>query len=307
GCPHKCTYCSVSKIKLMFKDDKIPYLRFRSVPKVIEELLWIKQRYPFVEAIQFFDDTFFARPYKQILDFAEQYKRHVGLPFHVQASPNTLSEKKLVPLLDAGLVYVEFGIQSGSQKIKQMYLRTETNDRIVEAAKLLHKYRDRLMEPDYHVIIDNPWETEEDTMETVKLLYQIPKPYGLAISNLIFFPHTPLYEKAVAEGLITDEQQDVYRKPFYEPRNTYPNFLVNLFSFQHIPRWVYRMLISDTAVKVFSKQYYGALLMLVTKINEAIRFLAKAIGVVLRWDTHRMALYLRRWQLVDPGVTGRKH
>ncbi len=307
GCPHKCTYCSVSNIKEMFAGDHIPYLRFRSVPRVIDELVSVRERFPFVEAFQFFDDTFFARPYKQILDFSEQYRKRVGLPFHVQASPNTLSERKLVPLMDAGLVYVEFGIQTGSQRIKEMYRRTESNDQIVAAAELLHKSRGRLLDPDYHVIVDNPWETEENTMETVKLLYRLPKPFGLAVSNLVFFPHTPLYDKAVAEGLISDEQQDVYRKPFYQPRATYPNFLVNLFSFQHIPRWIYRILISDRAVKLLSKDYLSGPLGLITRMGESLRFLSKGFGAVVRGDWRRIGLYFKRWQLVDPGVTGRKH
>ncbi len=307
GCPHKCTYCSVSNIKLMFKDDNIPYLRFRSVSQVIDELVWVRERFPFVEAFQFFDDTFFARPYKQILDFSDQYRERVGLPFYVQASPNTLSERKLLPLMDAGLVYVEFGIQTGSQRIKEMYLRTESNDRIVAACELLHKYRGRLLDPDYHVIIDNPWETEEDTMETARLLYRLPKPFGLAVSNLIFFPATPLYDKAVAEGLITSDQRDVYRKPFYEPRKTYPNFLINLFTFQHIPHWIYRILISDQAVKLLSKDYLSGLLGLITRAGESLRILFKGVGAVARGDWRRIALFFKRRQLLDPGVSGRKH
>ncbi|RNE88437.1 radical SAM protein [Marichromatium sp. AB31] len=307
GCPHRCTYCSVSAIKARCAEDGVPYLRFRGVERVIAELVAVRERFPFVEAFQFFDDTFFARPRAQIEDFAARYRERVGLPFYVQASPSTLNERKLLALLDAGLVYVEFGIQSGSERIKRLYDRTESNERVVAAAELLHRHRDRLLPPDYHVITDNPWETEADAMDTVRLLYRLPKPFGLAVSNLVFYPHTPLYDRAVAEGLLTDTGPALYRKPFFAPRRTYPNFLLHLFTFQHVPRWVYRVLISERAVRLFSRPALLAPLGLVTRVGEGLRLLAKGGGALARGDWWRIARYLQRLRPVDPGVTGRRH
>ena len=44
----------------------------------------------------------------------------------------------------------------------------------------------------YDVILDNPWETEQDTLQTARLLSRLPRPFGLAMSSLLFFPGTEL-------------------------------------------------------------------------------------------------------------------
>lgn len=307
GCPHRCSYCNVSNLKRMYNESKVPYFRARSIPNVIEELENIKKTYPFIEVIQFFDDTFFARPPKQIAEFAALYKARVGLPFYCQASPTTLTEEKLTALLDAGLVYVELGIQTGSLKVKKLYHRQESNEKIIEVTSLLHKYRDRLMTPDYHIILDNPWETEDDTMDTVRLLYQVPKPYGLCLSSLIFFPQTELYEKALAEGLLRDETKEIYRKPFYlPPKRTYPNFLIYLFTFQHIPRFVLRALMSASAVRLFTALNPVFLYKGVYVAGEAMRLLSKGLSAFFAGDFKRIARYIKALIARDPVVAGRK-
>lgn len=309
GCPHRCSYCNVSNIKEMYKADETPYFRARTVENAVAELVEIKKRFPFVEAVQFFDDTFFARPLKNLEVFAELYKEKVGLPFYCQASPNTLSEAKLAVLMGAGLVYVEMGVQTGSEKIKKLYRRSESNEKILNATRLISQWVDKgeLLPPDYHVIIDNPWETDDDTMDTARLLYQIPKPYGLCISSLVFFPLTELYNKAVAEKVVEDEMKDIYRKPFYiPPRETYANFLIYLFTFQRFPKTLIRFLMSDGLVKRLSGKKLGFLLRAAYSIGEMARLMGKGIAALRRGDFWRISGYLRGLMLHDPLVMGRK-
>ena len=307
GCPHRCSYCNVATLKEMYKNDKTPYLRVRSVENVMEELVQIKKRFPFVEAVQFFDDTFFARSLKYIERFSEQYAEKVRLPFYCQASPNTLAEKKLKTLIDAGLVYVEMGIQTGSKRVRELYRRKESNEKILEATRLLHASRDRLIPPDYHIIIDNPWETENDTFETVKLLYLISKPYGLCISSLVFFPGTALYEKAVKEGTVRDEMKDIYRKPFYiPPRKTCVNFLIYLFTFQHFPRRLIAFMMRDEIVKSFSRKNLSFIYKLLYGLGETSRLFAKGIKAITQGDWQRISLFIKGLRLRDPVVAGRK-
>lgn len=307
GCPHRCAYCNVATLSELYKDDPHPYLRSRSPGNVIAELVDIRKRFPFIQAIQFFDDTFFARPLKRIQEIARLYREKVGIPMYCQASPNTLTEDKLLALMDAGCVYVEMGIQTGSERVRTMYRRTETNEKIVAAANLLHKYRDRLITPDYHIIIDSPWEAVEDTMETVKLLNRLPKPFGLCISSLVFFPGTELYHQAKRDGRIHDEWNEVYRKPFYvPPRKNYANFLVYLLSFQHFPKWLMAVLVRDGMVKSMSRMKLGWLYGLGYAAGEAIRFAGKAFTAVGRGDWRRFALFFRKLRLKDPVSAGRK-
>jgi len=308
GCPHKCSYCNVSAQKGMFEEADTKYFRHRSAQHSIAELVEMKERFPFVEAVQFFDDTFFARGPNDLEKFAALYKEKVGLPFYCQASPNTISERKMACLVDAGLVFVEMGVQTGSTRIRKLYNRHETNDKIIAATKIIAGYVPRIMPPDYHIILDNPWETQRDVMDSVRLLMKVPKPYGLCISSLVFFPQTPLYLKARKEGLIQDDVSDVFRQPFYiPPKKTYANFLIYLLTFQHFPRIVLRGLESDALVNALSKRNFGFVCDMGYRVGELIRFTVKGVKVLYHGDWDRVRMYLNRLKSGDHAVEGRKN
>lgn len=307
GCPHKCSYCNISNQKEMYEKIGLKYFRARSVENFITELEDIKNRFPFIGAIQFFDDTFFARPAHELEQFAKSYKERIGLPFYCQASPNTISGKKMEHLVNAGMVYVEMGVQTGSSRIKQLYNRTESNEKIVEAARTISRYVPRIFPPDYHIILDNPWETEEDTMDTVRLLMQLPKPYGLCISSLVFFPQTALYHKAKKEGLIKDDVSDIYRRPFYvSPNRSYPNFLIYLLTFQHFPRTILNVLTRQKVVDFLSKTDLSFLYDIGCRVGEFIRIIFKGINAVSNHDWERIRLFLNKMRMNDPIMDGRK-
>jgi len=86
GCPHRCTYCASSAQRP---------LRRRSVESTIEHLRWLVERYPFLQAVYEFDDTFFATPRAWLREFATSYADRVGLPWYCQTSPSTLTRDKL--------------------------------------------------------------------------------------------------------------------------------------------------------------------------------------------------------------------
>jgi len=307
GCPHKCTYCNVPTLKRIYKDDKSPFLRSRSPVNVIEELAAIRKKYPFIQGIHIFDDTFFARSTSYIEEFAQRYQEQIALPMYCQASPNTLTEKKLQLLVDAGLIYVEMGIQTGSARIRAMYARTESNRQILKAAQLLHNFRRHLIPPDYHIILDNPWENEEDTMETVRLLHSLPKPFGLAISSLVFYPKTGLYDRALKEGLIKDEMKEISLKPFYvPPKKSYVNFLIYLMTFPSFPKSIMAFLIRDASVKKISSMNLTLVFKSIYLLGETSRILMKGTRALLRGDIQRIRLYFEKLRVGDPVVAGRK-
>ena len=136
GCPHHCAYCNVPSVKALYAADPAPFFRHRSPQHVIAELETACRRFPSVEAVQFFDDTFFAKPFSWFEAFADLYAKRVGLPFYCQASPATLDARKLDLLLDVGLCFVEMGVQTGSEKLRRLFGRTESNQRIEECGAM---------------------------------------------------------------------------------------------------------------------------------------------------------------------------
>jgi anaerobic magnesium-protoporphyrin IX monomethyl ester cyclase len=189
GCPHRCTYCASSAQATM---------RRRTVESTIDHIEWLLQRYPFLETTYEFDDTFFATQWKWLEAFATQYKERIGLPWHCQTSPSTLTRKKLDMLVDAGLVFCEMGVQSGSDEIKELFKRTETEKQVQRAASILHEYYEagKIQMPRFHIITDVPWESNESVLLTINLLLSLPRPFGLAIGSLCLFPGTYLNERA---------------------------------------------------------------------------------------------------------------
>jgi anaerobic magnesium-protoporphyrin IX monomethyl ester cyclase len=229
GCPHKCTYCASSAQTKM---------RRRSPESTIRHMEWLKARYPFIQAVYEFDDTFFATRSDWLAEYAEKYKQRVHLPMHCQTSPSTLTQKKLDLLVDAGLVFCEMGIQSGSDEVKELFLRTETEQQVLRAAEVLRDYwaSGKLLPPRYHVITDVPWESAASVRQTVQLLLRLPRPFTLAIGSLCLFPGTALNDRATREGLLWDEVQQVYRKPFLHPKPNLLNWLIYASGLDWIPK-----------------------------------------------------------------------
>jgi radical SAM superfamily enzyme YgiQ (UPF0313 family) len=191
--------------------------------------MMVKSRCPFIELIKINDDAFLLRTERELMDFAEKYKENVGLPFWVTgAHPLTLTRKKLSILVDAGLVDIRMGIQTGSERTKRLYKRHHSNQQVEEAVRMINEFKNKIKLPAYDIILDNPWETEDDVIETLMLLAKLPTPYALLLFPLQFYPATDLYERAKRDGMITDDPKEVWRISHHNIKNTYLNRLVLL-------------------------------------------------------------------------------
>ncbi len=253
GCPYKCSYCCNNIYHTLYKGQR--YLRHRSSQNIIEELRLMKKRYSFIEAVQFSDDTIFANSLDNIKEFCQQYKEVINLPFYCLGHPATITEEKMHCFVDAGLRCIQVGIETGSESTKKLYLRRVSNDRIIKTAQTLNKFANRIYPPIYDFIVDNPYETDEDLSETVKLILSFPKPYELNIFSLVLFPGTELYEKAIKDGLIKDEVEEIYRKRWVDRKRDYFNILFSLLRKRYIPRIFLKVLCSRMAIKLFNKRF----------------------------------------------------
>lgn len=222
GCPYVCTFCYASTTH--YKDLAGKPIRTREVENVIGELIMIKEKLPFVEMIRFTDYVFPAYHINELKKFCDKYKMLINLPFATNLTPTMLSEEKLKILLESGLRWLRIGIESGTERILKMYKRYYTRKKILDVCKVLNKYRDRLT-VNYDLIVDNPYETEEELIDSLIFLTQIPTPYNLSIFSMTFYPGTELYQKAKIDGIIKDELNEVYRKETIEMKPSYINKL----------------------------------------------------------------------------------
>jgi anaerobic magnesium-protoporphyrin IX monomethyl ester cyclase len=265
GCPFSCSYCYT--FKHLYMGQK--YVRRRSVENVIEELVKIKERHNYIDVFSFADDEFMSASAEYIRKLCELYKQKISIPFGCLFYPSTVTDEKLKDLIDAGLLVVQMGIQTGSEQTLKLYLRKVTNERTLQAVKLINKYKDSIM-ASYDFIIDNPYEQRQDLVNTIKFIMQFPEPYTLNIFSLTFFPGTKLFEKAVEDKLIDTSKMELYTKKYEHYNRRYLNLILLLLKY-HMPRHLIRFLISRPMVFVFDRQDFTFIFSHIVKFWKTIK------------------------------------
>lgn len=253
GCPLTCSYCIHSIYKGLYPRQR--YIRRRSPEHIINELSLFINNYDFNGNIWFADDDFMAATTQDIEEFSEKYKDKIGLPFFCLAGPTTISEKKMKYLTDAGLQYFEFGIQSGSTKTKKIFNRLFSTEQIISYCTLINKFKDKIALPYYDFILDNPWETIEDKVETLDLILQIPKPYKLAMATFVYFPGSILYEEAKQNGTISLDSEQIYANEFTRLKGSYVDFLIIMYAYYKIPRIIIKYLSNRKLVTMLNRNF----------------------------------------------------
>jgi anaerobic magnesium-protoporphyrin IX monomethyl ester cyclase len=202
---------------------------------------------------------------------------------------------KLEALIDAGLTFVEMGIQSISQRGMAVYRREIKEEKILKAARTIHHYYPTIYPPCYHVILDNPWETPADVRKTLTFLLRLPRPFWLMRSSLVLYPGTELYERAVHEGLIrneADERRLIYSKDFNTPEGSYLNFLVYLAGFSYFPRWLVRHLAHPRLIAAFEVPQFRQFFQTLQRYGDGLIVIYKGVWSLITGDFQRIWNYL---------------
>lgn len=202
GCPMSCTYCCNNAFTDIDRDNK--KIRYHSVQYTINELVDVKNRFPFIKYIAFLDDFFLLRPTSFLREFTAQYKEKINLPFSCSATPDLITEDTMKLFVDAKLRCLKIGIQSGSDRTnKYIFKRMQKNEKIKEKVELFKKYKKEVVYR-FDVILDNPWENFNDMKETLKLFASLRFPYSLVVYSLKLYPGTELHNRAQREDISAD-------------------------------------------------------------------------------------------------------
>ena len=198
GCPYNCSYCYVSILRDVYNEKGRKFYRARSVEHILGELEMARQTFPKLARIKVDDDTSFAFGDDWMNEFLERYPKEVGIPFECLLIPPMLRPNMLKRLVDAGLVRVQTGIESGSSKeSKEIHNRSPGNRSIMNFAEYNKELKLNIV---YDVIIDNPHATEEMKLETAEFLLELPRPYDIYFYSLNYFPGTALTKKSLEDG-----------------------------------------------------------------------------------------------------------
>ncbi|MBI4849422.1 MAG: B12-binding domain-containing radical SAM protein [Nitrospirae bacterium] len=243
GCPFKCAYCGNSAFMSIYGKN----VRERSVANVIAELKEVKKN-PYVLYINIQDDCFFAHNREWIKEFCREYKKHINLPFLVRVIPTMMDREKLFMLRGAGLSWIVMGIQSGSDRVNfEVYNRKIRFTSVEKAAGII---AETSAAPFYELIVDNPYETEDEKRETITAVSQLKRPYTASLAHLTFFPGTPLAERAVKDNIVSPDAY-LYRY-IVKIDKTYLNKLLDITPY--IPKTLVKFLNKPEASRRITHQ-----------------------------------------------------
>lgn len=206
GCPYVCSYCVNSLLHPLF-ENLGPYVRRRSVRNVIREIKEnLRAQDNRINYVHFVDETFGSEE-AWLKEFQVQYKEEIGLPFYVEYNPKSINPDVLSRLAKSGLDVINFGIQTGSDYIRNnIFHRPGKNKEIINLANDIASYSIRIK---YDLMLDNPYDTEQSLKDTIEFLLQLPKPLFFNLFSLQYFPNYPITKKAIEDKHILPEEAGI--------------------------------------------------------------------------------------------------
>lgn len=202
GCPYHCTYCFNHAWYQIYKREKRGYQR--PVDHVIEEVNWVRERYP-LEQVIFLDDLFIIFV-DWLEEFADRFPKEVGLPFFCNVRSNLITPEKVALLKKAGANTVSMGIETGNDRLRnQLLKRKMPRETIIEAGRMLHEAGINLTSTN---ILALPTGSLEDDLDTMRLNAEANVKYAHAF---LFqpYPATELGEFTQQNGLMAGSFEDI--------------------------------------------------------------------------------------------------
>ncbi|MFH1306933.1 MAG: radical SAM protein [Candidatus Micrarchaeota archaeon] len=212
GCPFRCSFCALEHITKRMH-------RKRSVKNVIEEIEFLKNKFPQMKTVWLHDDTFFLDN-QRVIEFCNEVikrKLNLELEFVASARIKPVCGEMVKKLEEANFVKVLFGLESGTDEILLRAHKNITQKDTIETFKLFAKTN---IEITAFLIVGLPGETQEtiyNTANFIKKLQRINYLYYNDIGVLMVYPGTEVCRFAVEAGQITDDfwLTDEF-VPFYE-------------------------------------------------------------------------------------------
>jgi len=253
GCPYYCNYCSVA--------GRYGQWRKRSPGNIVDEMEGAKNERG-IKYFQFVDDCFTVSKERIIHLSQEIIDRRLNIKWWAQTRVETLDYDMLVAMKDAGCMFLQLGVESGSPRIlKAMNKRTDLN----RVAQVFNQAKNVGMATNMNILIGMPGETKETIAETINFIKKV-KPSRVLCSLLLLYPGTGVYDYAVKKGFIADSYWlDIDNK-------------VPLFTDEHSEHRLIRF-----SMTIYLKYYFSSLKGIITFLDHNIAVLRRNWRYLLRY------------------------
>ncbi len=190
SCPYQCSFC--------YHPLGGKY-RQRSLDSLFAEIDHLVERYG-VTCIVLMDELFATRSNRpRVKDFCDRMKRR-GLPFFLGLRVDVVDEELMALLSDAGCVYIGYGIESAHDGVLKSMNKHITVAQIERALELTRTYRIGIQG---NIIFGDSGESARTARHSLDWWRRNIR-YQLGLSQIYTYPGSPLYKKAIANGLIPD-------------------------------------------------------------------------------------------------------
>ena len=207
GCPYGCNFCS----RPIFG----PLYRARSVGSVVSELVALKSAYR-PDMVRFTDDIL-AIDRRWMLALCEAIRgADLGMGFHALCRADLMDDEVLSAMGAAGFRQVDYGVESGSQRVLDAMNKGTTVEGLRRASAATRRAG---IDQHWFIMLGYPGETVRDVEDTIALLLELaPESFSTTVAYPI--KGTRLYED-VERDLVANawRQSDDVRLMF---RNRYP-------------------------------------------------------------------------------------
>jgi anaerobic magnesium-protoporphyrin IX monomethyl ester cyclase len=214
GCPFKCTFCAkISGSKL----------RLTPVPKVIEQINYLKDRFK-IQQFHFYDDTISCNR-NYIIDLCQaMLDAQLNLHWSCFARVDTVDLETLTLMKKAGCFIIMYGVESMDEDILKSFNKGITVPQIKAA---LDATRQAGIESRISLIIGNPMDTRETLAKTKKETLKLKTDF-LQVFIAIPMPGSQFYLDAKAENRILSENWEdfnlskvLYRHPIFSEKDLF--------------------------------------------------------------------------------------
>jgi radical SAM superfamily enzyme YgiQ (UPF0313 family) len=164
GCPFKCTFCIGSEIPL----------KLRNIDNVVTELEFLQENFGIREA--WVKDLTFAANRKHAAAFCTaMIQSNLNYGWVCLSRVNVVDEELLQLMKSAGCHTIQFGVESGDERILEQYAKGIRKEQVVRIFSLCRKIGIRTLA---HFMLGLPSETEESARKTIEFAKQLQSDFA---------------------------------------------------------------------------------------------------------------------------------